>query len=126
MIDEADLRRVKAGRWLMPLMAHLAEPGASRFAVMLGRLELSRSALAASLTQLAEAGWIRRNPGHGHPLRPEYVLTAAGEPVAAFCQRVMAQRERLGLEPAGLPRWSLPVVARLEGDRARFSALRTA
>ena len=26
----------------------------------------------------------------------------------------MAQRERLGLEPAQLPRWSLPIVARLE------------
>ena len=53
-----------------------AAAGGSRFAVMLARLGLSRSALAASLAQLQEAGWLRRNPGHGHPLRPEYVLTA--------------------------------------------------
>ena len=45
---------------------------------MLARLGLSRSMLTASLTQLIEAGWLQRNPGHGHPLRPEYVLTDAG------------------------------------------------
>ena len=126
MIEEADLRRVTAGRWLMPLMAHLAERAGSRFAMMLANLGLSRSALAASLNQLAEAGWIRRNPGHGHPLRPEYVLTASGEPIAAFCEKVMAQRVRLGLEPSALPRWSLPLVPRLDGHVARFSALRVA
>jgi DNA-binding HxlR family transcriptional regulator len=126
MIDEKTLRRVTSGRWLMPLMAHLADGGGSRFAVMLAKLGLSRSSLVASLDQLAKAGWVRRNPGHGHPLRPEYVLTAGGEPVAAFCHKVMKERERLGLEPSGLLRWSLPLVARLDGDRVRFSALRIA
>ena len=36
----------------------------------------------------------------------------------------MAQREKLGLEPGQLPRWSLPLIARLDTDDARFSALR--
>lgn len=124
MIDDADLLRLTAGRWLAPLMAHVGAADGSRFAVMLARLGLSRSALAASLRQLEAAGWLVRNPGHGHPLRPEYVLTPAGVPIAAFCRRLMAQRERLGLEPGQLPRWSLPVVARLGREAARFSALR--
>ena len=123
MIDEADLRRLTAGRWLVPLLAFLGAEGGSRFAVMANRLGVSRSVLAASLIQLAEAGWIARNPGHGHPLRPEYVLTPAGEAVAGFCARVMAQRARLGLDP-GLTRWSMPVVARLDRGRARFSDLK--
>jgi len=126
MIRDDHLKRLTAGRWLLPLLAHLEAEQGSRFAAMLGRLGLSRSALAASLVQLQAEGWIRRNPGHGHPLRPEYVLTRAGEPIAAFAARVMAQRERLGLEPAQLPRWSLPIVGRLSGQRARFSALRVA
>ena len=126
MIGDDDLRRLTAGRWLVPLMAHLADEHGSRFAVMLARLGLSRSVLAASLAALQAAGWLIRNPGHGHPLRPEYVLTPAGEAVAAFCQGVMAQRERLGLAPGQLPRWSLPLIARLDGDKARFSALRHA
>lgn len=126
MIGAAEFRRLTAGRWLVPLMAHVGARGGARFAAMLAALGLSRSALAASLAELQEAGWLRRNPGHGHPLRPEYVLTPAGEPIAAFCQGVMAQRERLGLAPGQMPRWSLPLIARLDGERARFSALRTA
>lgn len=123
MIRDPDLRRLGAGRWLMPLMGRLDEEGGARFAALLAALGLSRSALAASLQQLIDAGWLRRNSGHGHPLRPEYVLTPAGEPIAAFCRRVMAQRARLGLEPAQLPRWSLPLVARLGEEKARFGAL---
>lgn len=126
MISDADLRRLTAGRWLVPLLAHVAERGGSRFAAMLAELRLSRSALAAGLAQLQEAGWLARNPGHGHPLRPEYLLTPAGEPIAAFCRMLMKQRERLGLEPGQMPRWSLPIVARLAPAPARFTALRSA
>ena len=124
MIADADLRRLVAGRWLVPLLALVAAEDGARFAVMLTQLGLSRSALAASLAHLQEAGWLRRNPGHGHPLRPEYILTAAGQPIAAFCIRVMAERGKLGLEPGQMPRWSLPLIVRLDSDRARFSALR--
>lgn len=126
MIEEPDLRRLMSGRWLMPLLARLDEESGSRFAALQAGLGLSRSALSASLAQLAEAGWVRRNSGHGHPLRPEYVLTRSGEPVAAFCRRVMAQREWLGLEPGQLSRWSLPIVTQLDRREARFSGLRNA
>ncbi|HTU10273.1 MAG TPA: helix-turn-helix domain-containing protein [Allosphingosinicella sp.] len=127
MISDAQLRTLMAGRWLLPLLAHVAGTGGgSRFAAMLAATGASRSALAASLAALAEAGWLARNPGHGHPLRPEYVLTPAGEPVAAFSAQVMAQRARLGLEPGMLSRWSLPLVARLDSGTQRFSMLRDA
>jgi len=126
MIGDTEFRRLTAGRWLVPLMAHVGAQDGARFAAMLAALGVSRSALAASLAQLQEAGWLARNPGHGHPLRPEYVLTETGAPIAAFCQSVMAQRERLGLAPGQMPRWSLPLIARLDGENARFSALRAA
>ena len=38
----------------------------------------------------------------------------------------MAQREKLGLAPGQLPRWSLPLIVRLDAEQARFSALRDA
>lgn len=126
MIDDADLRTLTAGRWLVPLLAYVEAAGGARFAEMLAKLGLSRSALAAGLWTLQQAGWLRRNPGHGHPLRPEYVLTEAGAQIAAFAGRVMAERERLGLEPGQLFRWSLPILVRLRGEPARFSALRAA
>ena len=121
MISDADLRRLTAGRWLVPLLAHLDEADGSRFAAMLA-LGPSRGMLSAALTQLQDAGWVARNSGHGHPLRPEYVLTELGAPIAAFARRLMVQRRKLGLEQ--LPRWSLPIAARLDRNRARFSSLR--
>jgi DNA-binding HxlR family transcriptional regulator len=124
MIDDATLRCLTAGRWLVPLLALLGQESGSRFAVMLNRLGLPRSSLTASLEQLIEAGWVRRNPGHGHPLRPEYVLTEYGAPVAAFCGGVMRQRERLGLAAVDLPRWSLPVLARIDRGDVHFSRIR--
>lgn len=124
MIDEADLRRLSAGRWLAPLMALLDQRQGARFAEMLAALGLSRGVLSASLDQLQRAGWIRRNPGHGHPLRPEYVLTAAGPPIAAFSTRLMAARARLGLGPGDVTRWTLPLIAALGHGAARFSELR--
>ena len=126
MIDDAGFRLLISGRWLIPLMAHLAEARGSRFAVMLARLGLSRSALTAGLDMLARQGWVVRNPGHGHPLRPEYVLTEAGLEIGAFCMRVTATRAQLGLGPTQLSRWSLPVVSRLSRSDARFTPLRTA
>lgn len=126
MIGDEDLRRLTAGRWLIPLMAMLGEDGGGRFAAMLARLGLPRSTLAAGLAQLQAAGWLARNPGHGHPLRPEYVLTEAGAPAAAFSARIMAGREKLGLEPGQMPRWSLPVLGQLRQAPARFTALRGA
>jgi DNA-binding HxlR family transcriptional regulator len=125
MIADRDLRRLVAGRWLVPLLALIGTEDGARFAAMLARLGMSRSVLAASLAHLQDAGWLRRNPGHGHPLRPEYILTLPGEPVAAFCIKVMAERDRLGLEPGQMPRWSLPLISTLARDRARFSNLRT-
>jgi len=126
MIADVEFRKLVSGRWLVPLLALVGAEEGARFAVMLARLGLSRSSLAASLAQLQEAGWLHRNPGHGHPLRPEYILTPAGERVAGFCMKVMAERARLGIEPGHLPRWSLPLLHRLDGGPARFSALRSA
>ncbi len=126
MVSNADLKRLTAGRWLLPLMALVGERQGARFAEMLGGLGLSRSVLSASLAQLIEAGWLQRNPGHGHPLRPEYVLADAGRPAAAFAAGVTAAREALGLAPDLLSRWALPAVNRLAQGPCRFSTLRAA
>ena len=125
MISDAELRRLTAGRWLLPLMALVGRQQGARFAEMLS-LGLSRSVLTASVAQLIEAGWLARNPGHGHPLRPEYVPTEAGRSIAVFAGRVNATRMELGLAPDLLSRWALPAVRRLAQGPARFSTLRAA
>lgn len=123
MIRPEDIRRLSAGRWFIPLLAFMSEEGGARFGVLLRQLGVSRSVLSRHVDALEEAGWLGRNPGHGHPLRPEYLLTEAGRPIAAWCERVMEERRRLGLERDGLGRWSLPLILGLEPDWKRFSTL---
>lgn len=123
MIDR-DVKRLGEGRWVVPIMALLAREQGARFAAMANRFGLSRHSLSRTLEQLRGWGWVAPNPGHGHPLRPEYVLSETGAPVGRVCAQIMAERERMGLEPAHLPRWSLPLIAGLGGDWLRFGDLR--
>ena len=123
-VDAGTLRRLTAGRWLLPILAELHRTPAARFGVLIRRLAISRSMLAAGLDSLEKEGWIRRNPGHGHPLRPEYLLTAEGRSVAAWASMASARLDEAGLSPADLGRWGLPLLRALAGGSAdRFSAL---
>ena len=115
------VRRLSAGRWLIPVLAVMAGERGSRFSVLERRLGVSKSVLSGTLGRLEAEGWIRRNPGHGHPLRPEYLLTGPGRAVAAWCEGVIAQRRSLGIEALG--RWSLPIVAEIGGGWRRFTEL---
>jgi DNA-binding HxlR family transcriptional regulator len=123
MLPEDDLRWLIGSRWFAPLLALASREEGVRFATLVARLGISRSMLAGTLDQLLRQGWLMRNPGHGHPLRPEYILTEAGRPVAAWCERVMEEKRHLGLDHGRLGRWSLPLVARLDRRWAQFSWL---
>jgi len=123
MLPEEDLRWLVGSRWFVPLLALAGREEGVRFAALLASLGISRSMLTATLDRLLRKGWLMRNPGHGHPLRPEYLLTEAGRPVGAWCERVMEERQRLGLDVTRLGRWSLPLVGRLDRRWKRFSAL---
>lgn len=124
-LDAAALKTLTAHRWAMPVMALLAREKGSRFAVIAARFGLSSHSLTRCLQHLRESGWVIPNPGHGHPLRPEYVLTEAGQAVGGACERIMETRRRLGLEAADLPRWGLPVVAGMGEEWTRFGMLQS-
>jgi DNA-binding HxlR family transcriptional regulator len=123
MLAEEDLRWLIGSRWFVPLLAVASREQGVRSAALTARLGISRSMLAGVLGQLLGKGWIVRNPGHGHPLRPEYVLTEAGRPAGAWCERVIEERRHLGLDRIALGRWALPLVGRLDRRWERFSWL---
>lgn len=108
-------------RWAAPILAELRRQKGSRFAALAGILGVSRESLRRTLVALIELDLVARNPGYGHPLRPEYVLTARGELVARRCSRLLAV---LGEErDVALRKWSLPVLIALR-QAGRFSELR--
>jgi len=111
-------------RWALPVLAELAAVGGqSKFAALQHRLGVSRSSLQRTLAALVEAGWVRRNPGYGHPLRPEYLLTVAGEGVAAASTFLTRDLDRLEVRSLALNKWSLPVLITIERAEGRFNGL---
>jgi DNA-binding HxlR family transcriptional regulator len=110
-------------RWSAPVLAELGRAGGARFVVLVNRLGVGRASLHRTLAALVELGLVRRNPGYGHPLRPEYLLTPHGEEAAFRCGRLLAAVD--GKTDVLLRKWSLPVLVVLRGN-VRFSELREA
>jgi len=106
-------------RWAAPALALLGERGGARFVELQRRLDVGRESLRRALDALLESGLARRNEGYGHPLRPEYVLTAKGRTAAPVAAGVVAAGDPDSL----LRKWSVPVLAEL-GEERRFSELR--
>ncbi len=112
-------------RWAAPILAALHDlGGGAKFITLQNRLEVNRASLRRTLDTLIERALISRNPGYGHPLRPEYLLTERGADIAPTCQALLQRLDQLGLVEVGLKKWSLPVIEALPRSRGRFNALK--
>jgi DNA-binding HxlR family transcriptional regulator len=110
-------------RWAVALMADLAGHKGARFVELIHRLGLPRDSLVRTLEALKAAGWVIPNPGHGHPLRPEYILSEDGARVAFRAVAIAGTLTGLGIAPGQMTRWGLPLVRAIELGHARFNAL---
>ena len=119
------LVKLTARAWSLNILAllHAGVPG--RQAPLLAATNASRTSFAASLDHLVQLGVLERNPGHGHPLRPEFRLTQAGIKAAAIAGRIVAavpdDREFALLRRS----WTVPILALTDTPR-RFSSIRSA
>ncbi|RED17576.1 winged helix-turn-helix transcriptional regulator [Parasphingopyxis lamellibrachiae] len=121
-----DIRILGERRWAVPVLSALAdEGGGGRFVLLLNRVGCARSALASTLDHLKTSGWIKRNPGHGHPLRPEYLLTPKGAAIASQAQNIGTVSDRLNLTPRAFQRWTLPLTYELQASPRRFTQLKS-
>ncbi|MCE8508921.1 helix-turn-helix transcriptional regulator [Ruegeria pomeroyi] len=118
------LVKLTARAWSLPILANLHQGVPGRQAPLLAATGAGRTAFAASLAHLLQLGLLERNPGHGHPLRPEFRLTASGQEAAALAGRLLGTVPGAA-EGALLRRsWTVPILA-LTGQPRRFSAIRS-
>jgi DNA-binding HxlR family transcriptional regulator len=98
--------------WALPILStlHVGVPG--RQATLLTATGASRTAFAQSMDHLIKIGMLERNPGYGHPLRPEFRLTQLGSTAAAIAhqiQGVTADEDQDLLRRS----WTVPVLTSL-------------
>lgn len=111
-------------RWSIPLLAELHRTGGAKFVTLANRLALPKDSLQRTLASLVERGLVKRNEGYGHPLRPEYLLTARGQKVGDRCTALVAALHRHELAEVALRKWSLPLMVALAEGASRFNELK--
>lgn len=113
-------------RWNVAIVAELHLSHGAKFVTLANRLGPSHSTLTRCLAALIDLGMVRRNPGYGHPMRPEYLLTARGEDCGPACLALVRRLEKSAQSQVGFNKWSLPLVAAIGTQRCRFGELRQA
>ena len=110
-------------RWSLPLVAELSRAEGARFVALVNRLEASPTAVRQALDHLIAHGLVTPNPGYGHPLRPDYILTPSGEEIARPCERLDSLVVKLGVRDVALRKWSMPVLYAIGEGASRFSEI---
>jgi DNA-binding HxlR family transcriptional regulator len=118
-----DLIALGKQRWMAAVLADIAAHHGARFVELINRLSLPRDTLVRTLESAQALGWVIRNPGHGHPLRPEYILTGEGARLARIAQGQLGAQARIGLTLGTLTRWGLPIIHSLDAGFQRFNDL---
>ncbi|MCO6438398.1 MAG: helix-turn-helix transcriptional regulator [Phycisphaerae bacterium] len=113
-------------RWNVPVLAELRRTDGAKFVTLARRLDVSHDSLTRTLGDLVERGWVLRNAGYGHPLRPEYVLVPQARQLAERCLLLTSVLGRLGILDVAMKKWSMPILFALGSGHRRFSQLRAA
>jgi len=115
--------KITSRAWSLDILALMLGGTPGRQAELLSASGAGRTAFAQSLSHLVDLALLERSSGHGHPLRPEYRLTQAGEDAALIAnkikQAVPQPSERILLRRA----WTIPVLAVAQKPR-QFAGIR--
>lgn len=109
-------------RWTLPVLAALDRTGGIRLIELQHVLNVARETARRAILECQAQKLLERNPGYGHPLRPEYVMTARGAHLAPYCRRLQSLIAPEQAECTGR-KWSLPVLATLAIGCERFSEM---
>lgn len=121
-MDICELVNLTHRAWTIAILANMHAGVPGRQAPLLKATGANRSACAKSIEHLIDLGLVERNPGYGHPLRPEFRLAPKGAPVARLAAQV---QDAPGTRDHDLLRkaWTLPVLATLQRP-ARFTDIK--
>ena len=111
-------------RWDLSLLAELYRSNGGKFITLQNRYGISRGILKTSLERLVSAGLVVQNPGYGHPMRPEYILTQLGISVGSLCDALLAEGEKRGVSDIFYDKWSCPIIFSTGKEKVRFNTLK--
>lgn len=109
--------------WAIPILAVMKRHGLGRVSPIASAIGAGRTAATASVLHLIEIGLVERNAGHGHPLRPEIILTERGHEIAEWSVDLMQSVEAFESPKLLSKSWTLPILRSSEQD-GQYASLR--
>jgi len=116
-MDISLLVNVTSRAWALPILAQIDAGTPCRQATLIAATGAGRTAFSASLSHLLDLGLLERNPGHGHPLRPEFRLTESGIEMAGVAARIMGTAKNRVDDRLIRRAWSVPILAVTRPER---------
>lgn len=110
-MDIGILVKVTSRAWSLKILALMHQGVPGRQAPLLSAAQASRTAFTASLSHLVNLGLLERNPGYGHPLRPEYRLTATGAQMAKIAAEICNAADKPAENALLRKSWTIPILA---------------
>ena len=117
------LVKLASKAWSLKILALMDVGVPGRQASLIAETNASRPSFAASLEHLIQMGMVERNPGHGHPLRPEFRLTKAGVVAAGMASRVLDNVPDSDGFDLMRRNWTAPILAVTSAPQ-RFSVIK--
>lgn len=118
------LVNITSKAWSLKILALLESGVPGRQAPLIAASQASRTSFASSLEHLIDLGLLEKNPGHGHPLRPEFRLTRSGVMAAGMAARIMAIVPDDEAFAVIRRSWAVPVLAITQTPK-RFSIIKS-
>ena len=103
--------------WALSVLSSLHTGVAARQAPLLAVTGASRTAFAQSMEHLISLDLLERNPGYGHPLRPEFRLTEQGVIAASIANKIYCATEERDQDLLRRS-WTLPVLTAIHAPNS--------
>ncbi len=105
------LVKITSRAWSLDILELLHNGVVGRQAALLSASGASRTAFTQSLNHLKGLGLLERNPGHGHPLRPEFRLTPEGVSASIIADKIKKAAPKPSDQILLRRSWTIPVLA---------------
>lgn len=111
-------------RWTIPIIAEIQRHKGVKYIFLHKRLKINKGVLSNTLQKLIEKNYIKKNPGYGHPLRPEYIMHENGIQTAMWCLEFYDKLLETNLSHLLKSKWNFPVILSFKNKKLRFSEIK--
>lgn len=124
-MDKHKLVNLCSRTWSLTALGLMGNGISPRVSPLAAAAGCGRTSMGASVEHLVQLGLLERNPGHGHPLRPEYRLTYEGESLADWASQLTSFTRSESDKVLLRHKWCLPLISCLPEEK-RYSDIRRA